>query len=217
MNKRKGFTLIETLIVLSIVVVLATAMIGAFNPEEKINRAKDLQRKEDLNKIKVAFEEYFNNHGGYPFYETFDRLNIKSNCGTNVFSPWLMPLPCDPDGQPYLIILGSGSFSVLTNLENKNDSGIPKNWYKQSTFMIDDKTYSVNKFNYGVSSSNILWYERYQKYSINEGCSERYCYMILYNGECRYIGTCNGDNCYYGNVNGQGTCESGCKTNHCGS
>jgi hypothetical protein len=66
-------------------------------------------------------------------------------------------LPCDPDNFPYTIrIINSNTFMILTNLQNKKDKDIPPNWYTGGVYGYSGSRSSVN---YGVSSSNILWYE----------------------------------------------------------
>ena len=54
----KAFTLVELLVVMTILVILTTMMIGIFNAIGITNKGRDAQRKKDLNRIKVAFEEY---------------------------------------------------------------------------------------------------------------------------------------------------------------
>jgi type II secretory pathway pseudopilin PulG len=140
-----GFTFVELLIVISIIVIMVVVLIGAINPVAMTNKARDSKRKSDLNKIKIAFEEYYNSKGEYPDDVSW---NVLSNCGKQVpqMKSYLTSLPCDPDKVPYYIeVINANTFKVLAELKNKKDKDIPTGW--------------TNRLNYGVSSSNILWYQ----------------------------------------------------------
>lgn len=58
MNKNKGFTLLELLIVIGILAILATVIIVAINPAELLRRARDSQRISDLSSITSAIAFY---------------------------------------------------------------------------------------------------------------------------------------------------------------
>jgi len=222
MNKRKGpacrqagFTLVEILIIMTIVIMIAIIMIGAFAMINPMNKSRDSQRKKDLNRIKQAFEEYFNDKGYYP--QDVGNWNVKSNCQSDKidFSKYLSPWPCDPDGNPYVIITETDKFRVMANLENKGDSGIPKDWYIRKDIFVTGIT--KNRVNYGVSSPNILWYEDY----INPSCDTSVCLSGRGSG-CNSVGSgCNGDNCYYAEIFPDGSrggdCVSKCQTFCCGA
>jgi len=60
----KGFSLLEILIVISIIAVLAT--IGTYSYRSSQARARDTQRKADLVKIASALERYYADKGYYP-------------------------------------------------------------------------------------------------------------------------------------------------------
>jgi prepilin-type N-terminal cleavage/methylation domain-containing protein len=51
-EKKSGFTLVELLIVMTIVTLLMIMAIGTINPLAMVAKAKDSERKSDLNKIK---------------------------------------------------------------------------------------------------------------------------------------------------------------------
>lgn len=57
-NTKKGFTLLELLIVIAILAVLATAVVLVLNPAEYLRQARDTQRTNDLNAIKNALNLY---------------------------------------------------------------------------------------------------------------------------------------------------------------
>ncbi len=185
---QKGLTLVELLVVLIILAILMVMMIGNFNPVAVINRGKDAQRKKDLAKIKVAFEEYYNDKGCYPNKELIDSLD----CKTNDFIPWITSWPCDPNGSKYVIMVDSSNcprwFKAMTNLQYKKDKDIPEDWYNwkySENVRIGDGTLQAGEINYGVSSTNVLWYE----FSLPPECNTAFkqCYIIPGPGRCNAL------------------------------
>lgn len=85
--KKDGFTLIEVLIGFSILVILVVVLTTTLNPIVMMNRGRDATRKKDLNKIKIAFEEYYSDKGTYPIGEMYTILIDPSSCGSKVFQP----------------------------------------------------------------------------------------------------------------------------------
>lgn len=57
-NNKKGFTLLELLIVIAIIAILAGIMILALNPAETLRKARDSQRMSDLSTFKTALGVY---------------------------------------------------------------------------------------------------------------------------------------------------------------
>jgi prepilin-type N-terminal cleavage/methylation domain-containing protein len=57
-TNKKGFTLLELLIVIAIIAVLAVLLIIVLDPSETLKRARDSQRVSDLNTIKSAIGLY---------------------------------------------------------------------------------------------------------------------------------------------------------------
>ncbi|PIS04749.1 MAG: hypothetical protein COT81_04800 [Candidatus Buchananbacteria bacterium CG10_big_fil_rev_8_21_14_0_10_42_9] len=56
-----GFTLLELLIVISIIAILSTILIIALNPAETLKKARDVQRLADLAAVKTAISIYITN------------------------------------------------------------------------------------------------------------------------------------------------------------
>jgi prepilin-type N-terminal cleavage/methylation domain-containing protein len=211
MEKNKnGFTLVEIIVAMAIVVIFAMMMIGIFNAIGVEDKGRDAQRKEDLRRIKIAFEEYFNDKGYFPDVS----WNTKSNCKSSIFAPYLDSWPCDPTGEPYKVFVETNRFRVMTNLENKKDKDIPNGWYFRGD-EFDLFGFGVQDMNYGVSSSNILWYdEGFWDYS---GCNIGTCFLFDSDGVCKHTDDgCNGDNCYYQPVGSAG-CLLRCKVGCCGN
>ncbi|MFA6532446.1 MAG: prepilin-type N-terminal cleavage/methylation domain-containing protein [Patescibacteria group bacterium] len=111
LKKNSGFTLLEILIVVSLLAIIAAAIIVFLNPMLQINKAQDSRKKSDLNVLKKSFEDYYNDKNCYPTLEKVC-YNAKSQyapneaktcniCGSNPlspsFTPYMTALPCDPE------------------------------------------------------------------------------------------------------------------------
>lgn len=122
-HKTAGYTLMETLIVVSIIVLLALLLL--INIKTQLARGRDAKRKADLQKIQKAFEEYNNDNSCYP------AASILTNCGSSDLSPYIPHVPCDPTSkQPYLYVMGSPDsclgYHVCARLENTQDPDIAR-------------------------------------------------------------------------------------------
>ncbi|QQG41397.1 MAG: prepilin-type N-terminal cleavage/methylation domain-containing protein [Candidatus Woesebacteria bacterium] len=87
-NNTKGFTLIELIVVMSIIAILAIIALAYFRGQ--IFKGKDARRKADIQRIQVAVEEYEKDHNCYPLSQT-----VTCNPGTGL-TPYLNKIPCDP-------------------------------------------------------------------------------------------------------------------------
>jgi prepilin-type N-terminal cleavage/methylation domain-containing protein len=66
-TSRSGFTMIELLIVISILGILATAVLSAINPIEQINRGRDTGSMSDAEQLISASDRYYAFNGTYPW------------------------------------------------------------------------------------------------------------------------------------------------------
>jgi len=224
LNKKKtGFTLVEIIISFSILAILILVVTTTIDPLAMINRGRDARRKSDLNKIKLAFEEYQNDKGYYPSGDPdlISKLQDKASCGKNVFSPWLKTWPCDFNGNPYYIVYDSQNswFKVLANLEDKKDKDIPNGWYLfDNVYRVGTSAsdIGINDVNYGVSSPNVSWFD----VTIDPACQffpsnhDADVCNSLGGGYCKSaVGhSCSDGNCYTNN-----SCDEKCKVKCCGS
>lgn len=70
---KKGFTLVEMLIVIAIVAILASvALVSVRGVREA---ATDTKRISDMSKVQTLLEIYYNKNGTYPNVTTWDALN----------------------------------------------------------------------------------------------------------------------------------------------
>ena len=58
MKTKKGFTLLELLIVIGILAILSTTVVLVINPAQLLKKARDAQRISDLNTLKTAIAYY---------------------------------------------------------------------------------------------------------------------------------------------------------------
>jgi prepilin-type N-terminal cleavage/methylation domain-containing protein len=63
-KRQSGFTIVELLIVIVIIGILATLVIVTFSGIQQ--RARDTQRKTDINALQSHVEAYYANFGNYP-------------------------------------------------------------------------------------------------------------------------------------------------------
>lgn len=145
----RGFTLAELLIVIAILMLLMLAVLIGWKVQ--INRAHDSLRKKNLNDIKRAFEEYYNDKNCYP-PET-----ILSNCGGSELQPYLTAVPCDPDTKtpyhyvpidPTNLCLGYRAFAGLSDTGDTDITALGCNGITGCGFGSD--------WNYGISSGTPL-------------------------------------------------------------
>jgi type II secretion system protein G len=100
-NKR-GFTLVEVLVVVAIVALLASVVI--FSLQESRKKSRDGERKADLEQIQLALRMYKNVNGTYP--DCANGMQIggappASGCNVNVttaLAPYFSSVPIDPLG-----------------------------------------------------------------------------------------------------------------------
>ncbi len=67
LRSQAGFTMIELLIVISILGFLAVAVLAAINPIEQINRGRDTSSRSDAEQLLSAIDRYYAFNGFYPW------------------------------------------------------------------------------------------------------------------------------------------------------
>ncbi len=98
MAQKNGFTLIEIMITISIIAIVGAMLMYALDPFTQFNRGYDGVRRADLAKLKVAFENYYEDHLCYP------DPSILDTCGATTLAPYIDIIPCDPiTKQPYVL------------------------------------------------------------------------------------------------------------------
>lgn len=112
---RKGFTLIEILLVIGLIAVLATVVIVALNPAKRFADARDARRLSDIQSILSATQQYIvDNKGALPggldlserqIGTSASACSISRNCNVAIdscidlssdLSKYLKSIPVDP-------------------------------------------------------------------------------------------------------------------------
>jgi prepilin-type N-terminal cleavage/methylation domain-containing protein len=81
-----GFTLVELLVVITILSILITMLILTLNPFVQIEKGQDAKREQDLKQLNTALDTYYNDHSCYPAH-----LSWLSGVGT-----YMKQVPNDP-------------------------------------------------------------------------------------------------------------------------
>jgi prepilin-type N-terminal cleavage/methylation domain-containing protein len=104
-NKKKGFTLIEILVVIGIIAILATVVLIAINPARQFSQARDTQRFSNVNAILNAIGQYTADHKGVlppdiPVSPTAP-ADITAGLCTALVPTYIPALPSDPKSADY--------------------------------------------------------------------------------------------------------------------
>ncbi len=106
-NKNKGFTLIELLIVIGIIAILATAIIIAVNPGQRIQEARDATYKAHQQALATA---------GYTYMFDESTTSLPADCttvnSTCVDELGLGETPAHPGGVSYTMSVSGGRITV---------------------------------------------------------------------------------------------------------
>lgn len=98
-NHYTGFTLIELLVVVAILAIIIVIALSMVKGER--DKAQDATVKNSLNRLKIAFEDYYADHKCYPPKDYFDS---PSDCNSSQLSPYLNKIPCDVNsGTPFTL------------------------------------------------------------------------------------------------------------------
>ncbi len=90
-TQRLGFTMVELLVVISIIGILATAVLAALNPIEQLRKGRDTSRKADAASVLSALDRYQATFGCYPWERVANVCNTSRTPasvtgGTNGFA-----------------------------------------------------------------------------------------------------------------------------------
>ena len=108
-KNKKGFTLIEILLVVATIAILAGIVILAINPSKQLGEARNAQRRADINTILNAVYQYSLDHNGsLPSSITTTATEICKTGGTctglislsdlTTSETYLTAIPSDPSG-----------------------------------------------------------------------------------------------------------------------
>jgi general secretion pathway protein G len=126
LNSRRGFTFVELLVVVTIIVLLSAIGLASYSQVNK--KARDSKRKSDLEQIRTALEIYRTDQGSYPASGAGDGSldlscttgseTLKSSDGTRTY---MDPIPCDPKSDQTYVYTPSAapitSYTLQAELE----------------------------------------------------------------------------------------------------
>jgi type II secretory pathway pseudopilin PulG len=215
----KGFTVMEMLIIISVIIILAVAFITLADPLGQFNKGYDSKRKHDMGQLSKLMDDFYNDYGAYPddsqicYGSASDDGNNVCSCyicgeeSTSAdFSPYLRKLPCDPHHP---------SKRFLYQYDCTSGK-----WYRLYAALSD----SLGSYNYAVTSSNTTAgiYPTIAPLptSAPDVCQPAiYCYVDEEGTDCQTCwgsegnNDCNIGSCYelifYDNTSG-GLCENEC-------
>lgn len=186
---RQGMTLIEVMIVVMIISFLTVLVVGFLRTQ--VQKGSDAKRKGDLNRIKIALEEYEKDNDCYPS----DPNILDCTVGTGL-SPYLDKINCDPENDTsYYYEYDKTSscakwYQVFAKLTNNNDP---------------DYTSSIgpdNTYSYYVASSNAPTVYETSQDTGYVGCKSGICVNVpldpetgLPNCSTNYAGDSCNDTC----------------------
>jgi len=169
-EKKRGFTLIELMIVIIILGVLVALATGSFVSSQK--KSRDSKRKNDIRQVALALEAYVNDKGRYPPAGSNGEI---AGCAPDdqTICPW-GEIFQDQNGTTYMVELpedgiatqryyyltdAAGTwYQLYVRLENVLDKDIPTNPLDESqTRVFTDLACSSDSdvyCNYGVASTN---------------------------------------------------------------
>ncbi len=127
-RRLSGITLVELLVVVSLIGILLATLFLILNPVGQFQKANDARRKSDLTQIQKALETYFNDNGKYPPSSVTYRIvrldGTTADWGKQ-FTPYMATLPIDPKSskRTYVYFAPSNrqSYWLYASLERNND------------------------------------------------------------------------------------------------
>jgi len=131
LNKQRGFTLLELLIVVSIIGVLGT--LSSVNVIELRKKARDGQRKADVVVLQSALAQYYGDNGSYPISQGNNAQINNTPCNQSFRAnniTYKGSIPCDPlgsgtsfnNGNYYYYSPDGKTYTIGACLERKVDS-----------------------------------------------------------------------------------------------
>jgi prepilin-type N-terminal cleavage/methylation domain-containing protein len=151
-TNKKGFTLLEILLVITLIGILASIVLIAINPNRQLAEARNLKRFDDITKINQALEDYFVVNKAYPTGVTQSYQDIcppsgGSNCvDLSALVPDYLPsIPIAPNAAA-----GTTGYTVAINTKNKQLSLEAKTPELGSTIVINP-----------ITPTNILFANQY--------------------------------------------------------
>lgn len=125
---RRGFTLVELLVAISIIAILSTIGLAIFSGIQ--SKARDSIRKNDLRALATALEIYYQKKGKYVEGEEVKNCQTDPDPNNNTFYNAIKNYLSDPNSLPedpstkqaYCYISDNGGYRLFAKLENPFNS-----------------------------------------------------------------------------------------------
>lgn len=117
LKKTEGMTLIEAIVVITILGIMVVLVIFSFKPQLQMARARDSRRKADLKEISISLEDYAGDHPCYPqaIYQ-----QVEACLPSDEIRPYRSNIPCDPETHQHYLYVSPDScreYIIYANLE----------------------------------------------------------------------------------------------------
>ena len=126
-NSKKGFTLVELIVVIGILSILSVGAIVAINPLAQFQKANDSRRKADFSQIQKALETYYQDNGSYPLSSVTSPLYEITVPGETTpttidwgkqWQPYMNLVPKDPITSKHYVYYSTGqSYYLYASLD----------------------------------------------------------------------------------------------------
>ncbi len=169
-NIKSAFTLLEIVIIITLIALIVVAAFVLLNPLGQIQKTFDGKRKTELAQLRKVLEEWYNDKNCYPrpdqiCYNAPQAIpggtyfcQICGNESTSPsFSPYLTKILCDPEHptKKYLYQVDNVNcprwYKIYTKLNNKKDPSIAEVGCSSGCGI---GNYTGFIYNYGVTSPN---------------------------------------------------------------
>lgn len=138
---KRGFTLIELMLVVGLIMILSVVGIGTYM--QATVKSRDAQRKNDLSQLSKAAETFYTDIGRYPLADSENKMYCvikvgsvvtNTSCGDRLYAvidgvnTEYIAFPEDPvPTQEYVYTSSDGqTFAIYTAIENLNDRDLLK-------------------------------------------------------------------------------------------
>jgi prepilin-type N-terminal cleavage/methylation domain-containing protein len=117
-----GFSLIELLVVISIIGVLSAVLVANFMGMRE--RARDAQKIQDLYAVKNALRMYYNDTQSYPLGSTLDVLTVGSSYVTSLIGVSGYTYVPGPGGDSFKLTVGLEAGAGNEDIDSQTKCGI---------------------------------------------------------------------------------------------
>lgn len=187
-KKSKGFTLIEILIVVSIIAILVVMFTVSFRQQRL--KAEDTRTRNDLRLLKIAFEDYYNDNNCYP------PAAWLSTCESTSLAPYLSNIPCQANRDPFIVeydVTTCEWFKLYTELHINDTPELQLLWVYDASG--SDYDYGVSSENVAISINGPAYYcsaiSNCTLFPIGQTCTPAYSDANCGGTGCVAVGSCN--------------------------